>query len=138
MDNELQEAACKDLGRNKESTKFLEIFAVISCIKFDLAHIDEWTKEESIDTELTFAPAYSTIKWEPLGVALIFGSWNYPYFVTLKPLAQAIAAGNCAIIKPSEFSPATSDAMLKLVTNYLDPECFKVILGGTDVAIAIT
>ena len=121
-----------------EVTKFLEILSVNSCIKYDLAHIDQWVKEESIDTELTFAPGYSTIKWEPLGVALIFGSWNYPYFVTLKPLAQAITAGNCAIIKPSEFSPATSAAMVKLVTNYLDPDCFKVIPGGTDVAIAIT
>jgi len=87
---------------------FYEIAPVKSCIYYDLANLDKWVKEESIDTEMTFAPATSTVVYEPLGVALIFGSWNYPYFVTLKPLVQAIAAGNCAVIKPSEFSPATS------------------------------
>ena len=60
------------------------------------------------DPSLVFFPNSTKIRYEPLGVALIYGSWNFPYFVTLKPLANAIATGNCAIIKPSEMSPKSS------------------------------
>ncbi len=55
------------------------------------------------------------------------GAWNYPLHLTLAPLAGAIAAGNCAVIKPSEISPHTAEAIEKLLTKYLDPECFQVI-----------
>ena len=85
-----------------------------------------------------FAPNTNRIKWAPLGVVLIFGSWNYPYYVTLKPLVQAIATGNCTIIKPSELSPVSSNLVQKLVEEYLDPRCFRVIQGGVDVSIEIT
>jgi aldehyde dehydrogenase (NAD+) len=65
-------------------------------------------KDIYYDNPLLFAPNVTKIRYEPLGVALIMGSWNYPYYVCLKPLAQAIASGNCAVIKPSELSPASS------------------------------
>ena len=67
------------------------------------------------------------IRYEPLGVALIFGSWNYPYVVNIKPLASCIAAGNCAVIKPSEMSPNSSNVIEKFVEKYLDNDCFSVI-----------
>jgi aldehyde dehydrogenase (NAD+) len=65
-------------------------------------------KDDVRDTPLMLAPAKTMVKYEPLGVALIFGSWNYPYVVNLKPLCQAITAGNCAVIKPSEMAPVSS------------------------------
>jgi aldehyde dehydrogenase (NAD+) len=80
-----------------------------------------------IDPSIIFTPSTSVIRYEPLGVALIMGSWNYPYFVVLKPLISCIAAGNCAIIKPSEMSPNSSRMIQKLVETYLDSRCFKVI-----------
>ena len=83
---------------------------------------------------MRLAPANSGIHYEPLGVVLIFGSWNYPYLVTLKPLACAIAAGNCAVLKPSEMSPNSSACMKALVENYLDKSCFAVIEGGVEIA----
>ncbi len=95
-------------------------------------------KDISVDTPLRLVPGSSKIRYEPLGVCLIFGSWNYPYIVTLKPLCQAIAAGNCCMIKPSEMSPYTSEAMKILIEKYLDKDCFKLIEGGVDVAIEIT
>ena len=67
------------------------------------------------DPALIFFPNFTKIRYEPLGVALIYGSWNFPYFVTLKPLANAIASGNCAIIKPSEMSPNSSKVIQKIV-----------------------
>lgn len=87
---------------------------------------------------MRLAPGSTKIRYEPLGVALIFGSWNYPYVVTIKPLIQAIAAGNCAVLKPSEMSPKSSAVMKKLVDNYLDNDCYAVIEGDHTVAAAIT
>jgi len=89
------------------------------------------------DPALIFFPNSTKIRYEPLGVALIYGSWNFPYFVTLKPLANAIAAGNCAIIKPSEMSPKSSSIIQKIVQKYLDNDCYRVILGDVNVSIQI-
>ena len=89
------------------------------------------------DPSLIFFPNSTKIRYEPLGVALIYGSWNFPYFVTLKPLANAIAAGNCAIIKPSEMSPKSSGIIQKIVQKYLDNDCYRVILGDVNVSIQI-
>lgn len=68
---------------------------------------------------------------------MIFGSWNYPYVVTLKPLCQAITSGNSAVIKPSEMAPHASAVVKKLVDKYLDNDCYKVIEGGVEVAAKI-
>lgn len=89
------------------------------------------------DPSLIFFPNSTKIRYEPLGVALIYGSWNFPYFVTLKPLANAIATGNCAIIKPSEMSPKSSSIIQKIVQKYLDNDCYRVILGDVNVSIKI-
>ena len=68
-------------------------------------------KDIECDPPLIFAPASSHIRYEPLGVALIMGSWNFPYFVTLKPLVSAITAGNCAIVKPSEIGVCSAQML---------------------------
>ncbi|KAK4874570.1 hypothetical protein RN001_013930 [Aquatica leii] len=67
---------------------------------------------------------------DPYGVVLLIGAWNYPIYVTLGPLASAIAAGNCVVIKPSELSPATTNVIAKLLPKYLDNECYPVFVGG--------
>lgn len=94
-------------------------------------------KDIDLDSSLLIAPCKSKLRYEPLGVVLIFGSWNYPYVVTLKPLCQAITAGNCAVIKPSEMAANSSAVIKKLVEKYLDKECFAVIEGGVEVAAKI-
>lgn len=78
------------------------------------------------------------IKAEPLGVVCILGTWNVPFFTTIGPLTQVIAAGNCSMIKPSEISPFSALVIEKLITKYLDPSCFKVIQGKVQVAIKLT
>jgi aldehyde dehydrogenase (NAD+) len=94
-------------------------------------------KDVELDTPLLLAPSKTRIRYEPLGVVLIYGSWNYPYVVTLKPICQAITAGNCAIIKPSEMAPHASAVIKTLVEKYLDPDCFAVIEGGPEVAMEV-
>ena len=75
----------------------------------------QFAKDVIKDTSLKLAPCSTKVRYEPLGVALIFGSWNYPYVVNIKPLSAAITAGNCAVIKPSEMAPNASAAIKKLV-----------------------
>ena len=70
------------------------------------------------------------IRPEPYGVVLIIGSWNYPLHISLAPLAGAISAGNCAVIKPSEISPHTAEAIEKLLPRYIDQDCFKYVFKG--------
>ncbi|CAG2063862.1 unnamed protein product, partial [Timema podura] len=70
------------------------------------------------------------INHDPYGVVLVIGTWNYPYLITLEPVAGAISAGNTVIIKPSEVAPATAALMAKLIPKYLDPTCYAVLLGG--------
>jgi aldehyde dehydrogenase (NAD+) len=94
--------------------------------------------DESVDTPMLLAPAKSRIVYEPFGVALVIGSWNFPFFTTIGPLIYAIAAGNCCIIKPSEMSPQSSKVMKRLFTRHLDSACYACIEGAVQVAIAIT
>jgi len=108
LSNDLKAGCMKDLGRCEFFTEIGELMGIIDHCKHNLEHLDEYAKDVWFDTPLLLAPNSARIKYEPLGVVLIFGSWNYPYYVTLKPLVQAIATGNCAIIKPSEMSPASS------------------------------
>ena len=87
---------------------------------------------------MTIGPALSQIQYEPLGVALVMGSWNYPIFTTLGPLIDVIAAGNMAIIKPSEISANSSKIMRRIVARNLDTSCYIVQEGAVEVAKACT
>ena len=83
-------------------------------------------------------PGKSKIVKEPFGVVLIMGSWNFPVYTTLVPLIYAIAAGNCAIVKPSELSPHISKQIKTLITRYLDFNCYACIEGSVNVAVNLT
>ena len=135
--DEMEEACLKDLGRCKYFTELSEVTACIDYCEYYLEHLDEFMKDVNHDSPLLLQPCSAKIKWEPYGVCLIYGSWNYPYYVTLKPLANAIAAGNSVIIKPSEMSPNTSNVIKKIVEKYLDPRAYRVMIGGVDLAIEL-
>lgn len=81
---------------------------------------------------MAFATMDKYVHPEPYGVCLIIGAWNYPFVLTLAPLIGAIAAGNCAILKPSELAPHSATAMATMVARYLDPACVRVVLGAVD------
>jgi len=108
MKKELEEACVHDLGRHAYWTVLAEVNNLLEYCQHHADNVDKYMKEVECDPSIIFAPASSAIKYEPLGVALIFGSWNFPYFVTLKPLVTCITSGNCAIIKPSELGPCSA------------------------------
>ncbi len=91
-----------------------------------LREIKEWMRGRPVRKATVALLDTLELRPEPYGVALIIGAWNYPFQLTLAPLTGAIAAGNCAIIKPSEISPHSAKVMEELLPKYLDTECFKV------------
>lgn len=127
MKDELEQAVLKDLGRCPFFTEIGELNGIKDYCEYFIEHVDEFSKDTHFDPPLLLAPNTNWIRWEPLGVCLVYGSWNYPYYVNLKPVVQAIATGNCAVVKPSEMSPASSAACQKLVDKYLDNRCYRVI-----------
>jgi aldehyde dehydrogenase (NAD+) len=94
-------------------------------------------RPDKVSTPLSNQPGHSQVVHEPLGVVLIIAPWNYPVNLVLTPLIGAIAAGNCAAIKPSEVSARTSGLLARLIPAYLDPDAFAVFEGGADVSTAL-
>jgi len=109
-----------------------EVLGTISEIKYILKHLRTWMKPQKVSTPLNLFPSSSYIHTEPLGVVLIVASWNYPFSLTMQPLLGAIAAGNCAILKPSEHTPNTSRVIAQIINDNFDPSFITVIEGGIE------
>jgi len=98
-----------------------------------LSNLDAWTAPRSVPTPFTLSPtrmAKSYVRPEPKGVVLIIGPWNFPYGLIMEPLAAAVAAGNCVVIKPSEVAVNSGKVITKLINKYLDGSCIKVVEGA--------
>ena len=134
LDNEQAIAAAlkQDLGKAAEESYMCETGLVISEISYLLRHIRSFSREKTVATPLAQFASRSYKKPMPYGVALIMSPWNYPLLLTLDPLADALAAGNTAIIKPSAYSPATSELLQKLISDIFPPEYVAVITGGRE------
>lgn len=109
-------ALSTDLKKSKEEAWITEIGFVLAEISHALKHLKRWMRPQKVGTNLLNFPSKSYLIPEPLGVVLIIGPWNYPLQLVLAPLVGALAAGNCAVVKPSELAPATS-ALLRQVVN---------------------
>ncbi len=94
-------------------------------------------KPVPVSTPPVLAPSDARVRFDPLGVGLIIGTWNYPVMLTLSPLIAAISGGNAAVIKPSEIAPATADVIARLIPEYLDREAFSVVLGAVPETTAL-
>ncbi len=111
-----------------------EIDFVVSEARHALQELAVWLTPQTVPTNLVNQIGNSSIRREPLGVALIMAPWNFPVQLALAPLVAAIAAGNCAMIKPSELAPACSALLVKLLPEHLDTDCYAVAPGGIEVA----
>ncbi len=132
-------AISEDFGnRSKHETLVAEVFTTIQSIKHCRAHLHEWMEIEPRPVSWLFAPARAEIVPQPLGVIGIISPWNYPMQLALAPLAIAIAAGNRAMIKPSELTPKTGEMMAKLVKEQFTDDEVVVVTGGADVGAAFS
>jgi len=126
-----------DLGKPPMEAWTTEISYVAGDAAYCRKHLRRWSKSRRVRTSKLAQPGRSRVQPEPLGVVLIIGAWNYPLQLTLAGLAAAIAAGNCAVVKPSELAPATSAAIARLLPRYLDTDCIKVVEGAVPETTAL-
>ena len=126
-----------DLRRNRIEADWVDVKYLTSEIDHVLAHLRAWMKPVQVSTPLVLAPSHAQVRFDPLGVGLIIGTWNYPLMLTLSPLVAAIAAGNAAVIKPSEVSAATAGAIARFIPQYLDNEAFSAVLGAVPETTAL-
>lgn len=131
-ETQIREALKQDLSKCELEAYTGEIGYVLGEIEYSVKKLRKWMQPRRVNTPMVAQPGKSYIQPEPLGTVLIIGAWNYPYQLVIAPLIAAIAAGNCAVIKPSELSPHTSALIAKLIAEYLDKEAFLVIEGGVD------
>jgi aldehyde dehydrogenase (NAD+) len=126
-----------DLGKHPMEAWVTEISYVAHDAAYCRKHLKKWVRRRRVSTPVTGMPGSSWVQPEPLGVVLIIGAWNYPMQLVLAGLAASIAAGNCAVIKPSELAPATSAALARLVPRYLDEACVRVVEGAVPETTAL-
>jgi aldehyde dehydrogenase (NAD+) len=125
----LYEALYADLKKTKEESWATELGFFLNELNYTIDHLKSWMQPSSVPTNLLNQPSTCYTVNEPLGVVLIIGPWNYPFQLLFTPLIGAIAGGNCVVLKPSEFAPATAEVMKKII-HALFPENYIMYLEG--------
>lgn len=130
--DKLEAALQSDLGKCQAEAWTSEIGFIIGDVEHTLKHLKKWMKPRKVSTPVAAQPGKSYQLPEPLGTTLIISAWNYPYQLLIAPLIAAIAAGNCAVLKPSELAPATSKVIAEIVPQYLDATAITVVEGAVE------
>ena len=111
-----------DLGKSAQEAFMCEYGLSLSELTYMKKHLKKFARPKRVKTPLTNFAAASYIYKVPYGNVLIMSPWNYPFLLTMEPLIDAIAAGNTAFVKPSAYSPATSDVIRKIIEEAFEPE----------------
>jgi coniferyl-aldehyde dehydrogenase len=129
------EAIAADFGvRPKAETELLEVVPTLNAIRHARAHLASWMRPQPRPVDIAFQPARAWVRHEPLGVIGIISPWNYPLLLALSPLVDALAAGNRAMLKPSELSPRFTELLARLIAERFDPAEVCVVTGGVETA----
>lgn len=134
---DISAALHEDLAKPNMESYLHEISLVKASCKFALNGLKNWMKPEKVPASITTFPSSAQIVPEPLGVVLIISAWNYPFILSIDPVIGAIAAGNACVLKPSEIAPAMSSLLAKLLPEYVDSTCIKVVEGGAPETTAL-
>ncbi len=130
-------AVTSDFGnRSREATLLADVFSVVAGLKYAKENLAQWT--EPVRHNGIFPDAEAWVEYQPLGVVGMISPWNFPFNLTFAPLAGIVAAGNRCMIKPSEFTPASSALIAKMIASAFDPSEITVILGESAVASAFS
>ncbi|KAM6946068.1 aldehyde dehydrogenase, dimeric NADP-preferring-like [Aplochiton taeniatus] len=127
---EIATALKQDINRSQYDTALFELIGIENEITLAVGKLGEWAAPRPVEKNLLTISDEVYVQPEPLGVVLIIGAWNYPWSLTLQPLIGAIAAGNAAVVKPSELSEHSSLLLRALLPRYLDQELYPVVTGG--------
>ncbi len=135
-EQEVLEALAADLGK-PPTEAFFEIVSLRQELKLTQRQLLRWMRPRRVKVPLAQRPGRAEVIPEPLGCVLIIGPWNFPFSLTLLPLISALAAGNTAVLKPSEHAPAVADLISRLIAKHFEPEVVRVEQGNGDVAEAL-
>jgi aldehyde dehydrogenase (NAD+) len=134
---EIVAALEEDLGRPALDAWLGDIASTKAEATYARKHLKRWMRRRRVSLPLSQLPGHGWVQYDPLGVVLVIGPWNYPLYLSLAPLIAVVAAGNCAVVKPSELAPDTSAVLARLVPEYLDPEAVRVVEGDAAVTQAL-
>lgn len=129
-DAQIMDALQADLNKAPFESFATETGIVLDEIRHTLRHIGRWARDKRVGTPIKHFPSRSFIHPEPYGVALIMSPWNYPFMLTLTPLIGAVAAGNCAVVKPSTYAPHTSALIAAMAKDVFEEAHVAVVEGG--------
>ncbi len=130
----IRDAMFADFRKSPTEVDMTEIFAALLEIKDAIHSLPRWMRPEAVATPMSLVGTHSAVHYEPRGVALIIGPWNYPFQLVIAPLVAAVAAGNCAIVKPSELTAHTSAVLAELVASVFAEDEVAVVEGDAAVA----
>ncbi len=136
-ESEFANAINRDLGRAPAEAYTTEIGFTTAEADHARRNLSRWMRPERVSPPLVVQPARARVHREPVGVVLIIGPWNYPVQLVLAPLVGAIAAGNCAVLKPSEVAPHASRTLARILPEYLDPDAVAVVEGAVPETTAL-
>jgi aldehyde dehydrogenase (NAD+) len=122
-------ALASDLGRSAFEAWMGDLVSTKGEAAFARKHLKKWMRRKRASLPLAQLPGRAWVQYDPLGVILVIGPWNYPFYLTMAPVVAAVAAGNGVVVKPSELAPATSALIARLVPQYLDGEAIRVVEG---------
>lgn len=130
--DEISAALVADLRRTDFEALLFDLVPTTAEIKHARKHLRRWMKPRRVRSPINVKPGRGWYQYEPLGVVMVIGAWNYPVHLTLTPLAAALAAGNAVVVKPSEIAPHSAAVLAELLPRYLDPEAVVVVEGGPE------
>jgi acyl-CoA reductase-like NAD-dependent aldehyde dehydrogenase len=131
-EKDIYDALQSDFRKPRAEVFFTEIHYLMTEIQVALKHLKSWMRPRKVVTPLRYQPGRSYYFREPYGVVLVLGAWNYPLQLSIAPAINAIAAGNCLVIKPSEQAPAISGLLAEALDRYLDERAIKVFLASLE------
>jgi len=119
-------------------TRLAEVLMLLDGIKYIKKHLKGWMKPQSRHVSMTYRPARAKVHFQPLGLVGVISPWNYPFQLALAPAAAAIAAGNRVLVKPSEYTPRSSELLVDIFADAFDQDTAGVVLGGPEVGEAFS
>lgn len=137
-ESRIHKALKQDLGKHELESYTTETGLVLSSLSHTIKHLKSWAKPKRVSTPLALFPSRSVLLYEPYGTVLIIGPYNYPFQLLIEPLIGAIAAGNCAVLKPSENAPHVAAIITQMLADTFDQSYIRSVLGGIQTNIALS
>ncbi len=132
-ETDVLDALAADLGK-PPTEAFFEIVALRQELKLTKSNLRRWMRPSKVSVPLSLQPGQAQVIREPLGCVLVIGPWNYPFQLTLRPLISALAAGNTAVLKPSEHASSVAALIERLIGSHFEPDVVQVVQGDGQVA----